>query len=78
MTSTHAMTPGSTAPPSIVQQVRAEYLEMPGLRLTARQAARMWGLDVAETERVLGQLVEGGLLTRDAAGCYGRRSPRSS
>jgi len=78
MPSTHAMTPGSTAPRSIVQQVRAEYLEMPGLRLTARQAARMWGLDIAETERVLGQLVEGGLLTRDAAGSYRRRSPRSS
>ena len=29
----------------MLRQVRSEYLEMPGLRLTRRQAQRLWGLD---------------------------------
>ncbi len=31
----------------LLQRVRAEYLEMPGLKLTAPQARRLWGLDCA-------------------------------
>lgn len=55
------------------EQARAEYLEMPGLALTVQQAARLWHLDVAQSERVLRELVDGGLLLRDRKGAYRRR-----
>jgi len=46
----------------------AEYLEMPGLCLTLRQARRLWGLDEAECQLLLDALIECGFLrvTRDA------------
>ena len=52
--------------------VRSEYLEMPGLRLTLAQAQRLWGLDRARAETLLGALVETAFLTRDAKGMYSR------
>jgi hypothetical protein len=30
---------------SLVERVRAEFIEMPGLHLTLPQAARLWGLE---------------------------------
>jgi hypothetical protein len=33
----------------LLVRIRAEYLEMPGLRLTAPQAQRLFGLDTAQT-----------------------------
>ena len=30
---------------AVVNRVRSEFIEMPGLRLTLPQAARLWGLD---------------------------------
>ncbi len=52
-----------------VRRARAEYIEMPGLRLTAAQAARLWTLDAAFCADVLSALVEAGFLvrTRDAS-----------
>jgi hypothetical protein len=29
----------------VLQRIQGEYLEMPGLRLTAAQARRLWGLE---------------------------------
>jgi Fic family protein len=43
-------------------RVRAEYLEMPGLRLTSAQAARLLGLSVADCSKVLSELVSDGFL----------------
>jgi hypothetical protein len=43
-------------------RVAAEFREMPGLTLTLAQAARLFSIDAAECERVLGALVERGLL----------------
>ena len=37
----------------VLQRVRAEYREMPGLRLTHRQAQRLWNLDSGTCETVL-------------------------
>ena len=37
----------------VLQRVRAEYREMPGLRLTQRQAQRLWNLDSSTCETVL-------------------------
>jgi hypothetical protein len=36
--------------------VQAEYLEMPGLNLTKRQARRLWGLDPKTCDEVLDAL----------------------
>lgn len=41
-----------------VRRARAEYLEMPGLKLTAAQAARLWSVDSAVCAQVLSALVE--------------------
>lgn len=52
-----------------MRRVRSEYLEMPGLRLTLAQAQRLWGLDRAACDALLGALVEAKFLfkTRDGA-----------
>ena len=41
---------------SLRSRIAGEYREMPGLGLTLAQAARLWGLDRATTERVLESL----------------------
>ena len=40
-----------------VNRVRAEFVEMPGLRLTIRQASRLCGLDQAVCDRAVETLV---------------------
>ncbi len=58
--------------PVIVEQVLcricSEYLEMPGLRLTQKQAQRLWGLDEQTCGEALHLLLEARFLqqTRDA------------
>ena len=46
----------------LVQRVRGEFMEMPGLRLNLLQAQRLWALDPLRCETVLEALVEGGVL----------------
>jgi hypothetical protein len=49
----------STAVPTeILQRVRAEFLEMPGLRLTRAQARRLWAVDEALCDAILAALVD--------------------
>jgi hypothetical protein len=55
-----------------VERVRGEFLEMPGLRLTVPQAARLWGLDVASCEAVLAVLIRSSFLRWTAAGAVTR------
>ena len=55
-------------------RIRVEYAEMPGLRLTATQAARLFALPIDVCVRVLGELVEAQELRRDDAGAYVRNS----
>jgi hypothetical protein len=51
--------PASTLVPlEVLQRVRAEFLEMPGLRLTRAQARRLWALDEALCDAILATLVE--------------------
>jgi hypothetical protein len=61
----------TTARPSIelLQRIQCEFLEMPGLRLTQKQAQRLWALDAPACSAVLSTLVQGGFLsqTRDGA-----------
>jgi hypothetical protein len=70
---------GQTAPEipaTLLARVRSEFLEMPGLRLTIWQAARLWGLEWALSERVLARLEEAGFLLRTSDGAFTRRSGR--
>ena len=52
--------------------IRSEYLEMPGLHLTGRQAQRLWNLDPVTCEALLTALVETRFLRRTPAGAYAR------
>jgi hypothetical protein len=47
------------------RRIRAEFVEMPGLKLTLPQAARLFNLEQARCERVLGALVDDGALSSD-------------
>jgi hypothetical protein len=42
----------------IIRRIRAEYSEMPGLRVTERQAQRLWGLDASTCRLALQHLIE--------------------
>ena len=46
-------------------RVQGEFREMPGLTLTVRQAARLFSIESARCERVLGALVHDGILATD-------------
>jgi hypothetical protein len=67
-----------TSPASIhlsdatLQRICAEYLEMPGLQLTVRQAQRLWGLDEDTCARALECLVESRFLIRTGRNLYAR------
>lgn len=52
--------------------VRAEYLDMPGLKLTEQQAERLFHLDCAACETVLETLVSTGFLRRADDGLFVR------
>jgi hypothetical protein len=45
--------------------IRAEFDEMPGLKLTLWQAVRLFGVEPARCARVLGHLIETGALCSD-------------
>ena len=61
-------------PNAPLDRIRGEYMEMPGLRLTAPQALRLWGLPQDVGEYALGCLVEEGFLRRTADGAFVRRT----
>lgn len=56
----------------ILRRIRSEYLEMPGLRLTQRQAQRLWGLDEPTCAQLLDSLTEARFLHRRDDGTYAR------
>ena len=58
----------------MIRRISGEYLEMPGLRLTAEQAQRLWGLDEQSCVEILSELVSTSFLTRTADGRYARAS----
>lgn len=58
--------------------IMAEFNEMPGMRLTLSQAARLWSLTLEESARMLEDLVRAGFLTRDERARYARRADRLS
>ena len=54
----------------LLQRVRSEFVEMPGLRLTEPQARRLWGLDRASCEMLLDTLVRSRFLSRTRDGSF--------
>jgi len=54
----------------LLRRVRAEYLEMPGLRLTAPQARCLFGLDSETCDAVLATLLDAKFLTRTHTGLF--------
>lgn len=56
----------------VLRRVQGEFLEMPGLRLTEPQARRLWGLDAASCDELLGALVDAKFLFRTRDGAFMR------
>ena len=52
--------------------IRAEYLEIPDLRLTKAQVERLWGRDSVTSEALLAALVDVTFLRRTVYGAYVR------
>jgi hypothetical protein len=57
---------------ALLNRIRAEYLEMPGLRLTLEQAQRLYGAEPLLCQRVLDMLVEVKFLCIKPNGAYSR------
>ncbi|MGE3274409.1 MAG: hypothetical protein AB7O67_04815 [Vicinamibacterales bacterium] len=60
---------------SIVEMVRGEFLEMPGLSLTLSQAARLFDIGMCQSKQVLKTLLDEGFLVCSARGAFRRRDP---
>ena len=54
----------------LLARIRAEFLEMPGLRLTLAQARRLWHVEEAACAAALDELVRAKFLTHHANGAY--------
>jgi len=60
----------------ILQRIKSEYIEMPGLTLRPEQVQRLCGVEGAACQTVLEALVEIGFLSKRSDGAYGRyRNP---
>ena len=57
-----------------IHQVRAEYLEMPGLSLTREQMRRLWGFDRPLCDAIVDALLSSGFLEWRRGDRYGRCS----
>jgi hypothetical protein len=64
------MAPATIIDDSVLRRVRAEYLEMPGLRLTSAQAQRLWGLDRGTCDELLTTLTSAHFLDRTRDGAF--------
>ena len=56
----------------LLERTRAEYLEMPGLRLKAEQVQRLCGIERTMCQIVLDTLVETNFLCMKSDGAYAR------
>ena len=56
----------------VMQRVRAEFTDCPGLRLTRPQAQRVWDLDSQTCSVLLDVLESSRFLKRTVEGVYGR------
>jgi hypothetical protein len=56
----------------LLHRIRGEFVEMPGLRVTREQAARLWHLDLTHVMSLLHVLVDTRFLDRTTDGAYRR------
>ncbi len=56
--------------PVLLNRIRREYIEMPGLALTRAQATRLWHLDAGICERLLRHLVRENFLAEFSGGRF--------
>lgn len=59
---------------NVLDRIRLEYCEMPGLKLTPAQAQRLWGLDRESCDALLADLSGSGFLARTGDGAFVRRA----
>ena len=69
----------STAPQvmtmeQLLRRIQGEFREMPGLRLTCRQAQRLWNLDALVCESILAALVDVRFLVQTTDGLFVQRT----
>lgn len=57
-----------------IVRIAVDYIEMPDLIVTARQAGRLWNIPADVCERALAALVERGFLVQTRAGAFLRRT----
>lgn len=62
----------------LIQRVQAEFLTMPGLRLTVQQARRFWGLEEELCDAILSTLVEARFLRLTRDGAFARNDGTSA
>jgi len=62
----------------LVDRVRGEFNEMPGLQLTVPQAARLLGIEPAACRDVIDQLVQSAFLRKTADGMIVRAARQTS
>ena len=73
MLQTNSSTPVTTME-QMVRRIQGEFLEMPGLRLTCRQAQRLWNLDALVCESLLAALVDVRFLVQTSDGLFIQRT----
>jgi hypothetical protein len=66
------MSPHARRHDALLQRVRGEFFEMPGLRLTEAQARRLWGIEPDVCATLLQALVDVKFLIRTAEGIFVR------
>jgi hypothetical protein len=60
----------ASADADLIRRITGEYLEMPGLHLTPRQAQRLFGLDAVTCDDILARLLESGFLSCAGDGMF--------
>jgi hypothetical protein len=63
----------STGDLNLMSRIRMEFVEMPGMRLTRRQARRLWNLDQTACDELLDALVDEGFLKQSSDGAFLRQ-----
>jgi hypothetical protein len=69
-TQTQNLDVSRTPTAALVNRIKAEYRELPGLQLTPWQAQRLWGLDQVQCDAILEVLVETSFLRKTKNGAY--------
>ena len=68
MSITRSPAPPGPPPPAAAIRLAAEFLEMPGLRLTTHQTAKLIGVDIQTASNLLTTLVQRGFLRQTSSG----------